>query len=85
MCWRRNTPIYEYRCENCRERVEVLVRSEMSAPPTCPNCGSPLLEKLLSVPYVMKGQRRPAGLTCCGQEDRCEAPACSTDEVCRRR
>lgn len=78
-------PIYEYRCENCGEQVEVLVRSRTSASPTCPNCGSSLLEKLLSVPYVMKGERRPAGLTCCGQEERCESPPCSTDEVCRRR
>ncbi|MBL7183694.1 MAG: zinc ribbon domain-containing protein [Anaerolineae bacterium] len=78
-------PVYEYRCENCGEQVEVLVRSRTSTPPTCPNCGSSLLEKLLSVPYVMKGERHPAGLTCCGRGERCEAPPCSTDEVCRRR
>jgi putative FmdB family regulatory protein len=78
-------PIYEYRCENCGEQVEVLVRSETSALPTCPNCGNPRLEKLLSVPYVMSGERRPAGLTCCGREERCQAPPCSTDDVCRRR
>jgi putative FmdB family regulatory protein len=77
-------PVYKYRCGNCGERVEVLVRSE-STTPTCPNCGSPRLEKLLSVPYVMSGERRPAGLTCCGREERCEAPPCSTDDVCRRR
>jgi hypothetical protein len=63
----------------------VLVRSETGASPTCPNCGSPRLEKLLSVPYVMSGERRPAGLTCCGREERCDAPPCSTDEICRRR
>ena len=72
-------PIYEYRCKNCEERVEVLVRSEISVSPTCPNCGSPRLEKLLSVPYVMSRERRPAGLTCCGREERCEAPPCSMD------
>ena len=44
-------PTYEYRCENCGERVEVLILSETSAPPTCPNCGSRWLDKLLSVPY----------------------------------
>jgi putative FmdB family regulatory protein len=77
-------PVYEYRCKNCGEQVEVLVRSK-SIPPTCPNCGSPRLEKLLSVPYVMSGERRPAGLTCCGREERCEAPPCSTDDSCRRR
>ena len=78
-------PIYEYRCENCGERVEVFVRSEMSAPPTCPDCGSPLLDKLLSAPYVIKGQRHPAGLMCCGREERCESPSCSAEEVCTRR
>ena len=77
-------PIYEYRCETCGEQVEVLVRSE-STPLTCPNCGSSRLEKLLSVPYVMSGERRPAGLTCCGRDERCEASPCSTDDACRRR
>ena len=77
-------PIYEYRCKNCEEQVEVLVRSRTSNPPTCPNCGSSLLEKLLSVPYVMKGERRPAGLTCCGREERCEAPPCSDAQACHR-
>jgi putative FmdB family regulatory protein len=77
-------PVYEYRCKNCGEQVEVLVRSK-STLPTCPNCGSPRLEKLLSVPYVMSGERRPAGLTCCGREERCEAPPCAADDVCRRR
>jgi len=78
-------PVYEYRCEYCGEQVEALVRSEASTPPTCPHCGSSLLEKLLSVPYVMSGEKRPAGQTCCGREERCEAPPCSTDDVCRRR
>lgn len=79
-------PLYEYRCENCGEQVEVLVRSEMSAPPTCPNCGSPLLEKLFSVPYVLSGRtHRPSGLTCCGREERCESPPCSNDRVCHCR
>lgn len=78
-------PIYEYHCVSCGEQVEVLVRSETSIPPTCPNCGSSLLEKLLSAPYVMRGERRPAGRTCCGREERCEAPPCSTDQVCGRR
>jgi putative FmdB family regulatory protein len=53
-------PVYEYRCKNCGEQVEVLVRSK-STLPTCPNCGSPRLEKLLSVPYVMSGERRSHG------------------------
>ncbi len=71
-------PVYEYRCNNCEEQVEMLVRSE-STRLACPICGSLDLEKLLSVPYVMTGERRPAGQTCCGREERCQAPPCSTD------
>jgi len=77
-------PIYEYRCKNCGERVEILVRSESNGSPICPNCGSALLEKLLSAPHVMTGQRRPAGRTCCGREERCETPPCSEGGACRR-
>jgi len=76
-------PIYEYRCENCGERVEVLVRSA-AAKPTCPHCGQPLHDRLISAPHVLSNPR-PAGQTCCGRDERCEAPPCSTDDVCRRR
>ncbi len=78
-------PIYEYRCANCAEQTEVLVRLGGTAP-LCPHCGSPLLEKLFSAPYVMSGQTaRPKGRTCCGQEERCATPPCSTDQGCRRK
>ncbi len=42
-------PIYEYRCEDCRRRVSLLVRS-ISNPgtPTCPRCGGHRLERLMS-------------------------------------
>lgn len=76
-------PIYEYRCSTCGERVEVLVRSSATTP-LCPECGSPLTDKLFSVANVLSGQTsRPPGLTCCGQEERCESPACSQDGACR--
>lgn len=77
-------PIYEYRCENCGEQVEILVRSRMSAPPACPHCGSTRLGRLLSLPHVVTGERRPAGHTCCGREERCDTPPCSEDQGCRR-
>ena len=70
-------PIYEYQCAGCGQRVEVLVRSAGSEA-ICPQCGSQLSEKLFSVPHVMSGEtRRPAGHTCCGQEERCDRPPCS--------
>lgn len=78
-------PIYEYRCQNCGERVEVWLRS-WGEEPRCPNCESALLQKLFSAPYVIsRGRPHPAGTTCCGQEERCATPPCPTGEECRRR
>lgn len=78
-------PIYEYRCADCGEKTEVLIGAN-SAAPRCPQCGSPLLEKLFSVPYVMGSETaRPKGRTCCGREERCATPPCSTEEGCTRR
>jgi putative FmdB family regulatory protein len=76
-------PIYEYRCTECGNRVEVLVRSDASAP-RCPDCDSVLADKLFSLPNVLKmADRRPAGHTCCGREERCDTPSCSTWGECR--
>jgi putative FmdB family regulatory protein len=76
-------PIYEYRCGTCGRRVEVLVRSSATKP-LCPNCGSQLTDKLFSVPNVLSERaRRPAGHTCCGQEERCDAPPCASGDGCR--
>jgi putative FmdB family regulatory protein len=85
-------PIYEYLCRNCGERVEVLVRPSTgsghrsgSDAPRCPQCGSFLSEKLFSVPNVISRWGQPSGGgTCCGREERCATPPCSTGEVCRR-
>lgn len=40
-------PLYEYRCADCNEAHELLVRSDET--PACPDCGSDRLQKLLSV------------------------------------
>jgi putative FmdB family regulatory protein len=78
-------PIYEYRCTNCGEKSEVLVQFGQALP-SCPSCGSPLLEKMVSAPYVMRGAvARPKGRTCCGQEERCATPPCTTERGCRRK
>ena len=77
-------PIYEYRCKECGERIEVLIRSEKDLP-SCPNCGSTRMEKLISAPQVrMDGFSPSGGLTCCGREERCQIPPCSIDGTCRR-
>ena len=57
-------PIYEYNCAACERDFELLVRG--SEKPTCPDCGSTRLDKLLSVPtaHVAGGSSLPI----------CEAP-----------
>ncbi len=77
-------PIYEYRCGGCGARVEVLVRSGSEAP-RCPHCGAPLTDKLLSAAFASSGQTaRQAGHTCCGREERCDRPPCSSGDSCAR-
>jgi putative FmdB family regulatory protein len=50
-------PIYEYRCGGCRRRVSIFFRSISSATEgaTCPECGSPNLERLFSRVLVRRG------------------------------
>ena len=76
-------PIYEYRCRECAEAFEVLVRAGTAV--VCPSCGSLAVDKLISVPCVSSGQTtRQAGHTRCGRDERCASPPCSTGETCRR-
>jgi putative FmdB family regulatory protein len=43
-------PIYEYRCQACRQQFEVLVRP--GTQPACPACESQQLERLISLPAI---------------------------------
>jgi putative FmdB family regulatory protein len=75
-------PIYEYRCQECGETFEILVRGSTTI--VCPQCGSSLLSKLLSAPFIASGRTvRPVGHTCCGREERCSTPPCSSGGACR--
>lgn len=72
-------PIYEYRCHNCRQDVEVLLLNRGDSP-TCPHCGAALSEKRITAAHHRTASREaPAeGLTCCGREERCDSPACGS-------
>jgi putative FmdB family regulatory protein len=75
-------PLYEYRCRACNATFEMLVRAGSRV--ACPHCGDSSVDKLLSAPTVLSGQTaRPAGRTCCGREERCDTPPCSTGDLCR--
>lgn len=77
-------PIYEYRCQNCQQTVEVLILSGEEAL-VCPSCGHPLTEKIVSAPYHRMGRaNEQRGLTCCGRNERCDAPPCGSGGGCSR-
>ena len=78
-------PIYDYRCQECGKVSEIFLRSLDSQATRCPDCGSGKLEKLVSASYVVRTDASAPGTTCCGRTERCEAPPCSTGDVCRRR
>jgi putative FmdB family regulatory protein len=42
-------PLYEYRCKECGEEFEELMRSQDAQNPPCPACGSPATEKKMSL------------------------------------
>ena len=60
-------PLFEYRCRACGAEVELLVRSAET--PSCPECQSDNLEKLVSGFAVGKRESRPRPCGCGGPED----------------
>ena len=65
-------PLYEYRCDACDGRFELLVR-RFNDPAACPDCGSAVVEKLLSTFAMAASDAAPAtwggpssGGACCG-------------------
>ncbi len=77
-------PIYEYRCAHCGRISEIWqgvgTRSDSLQ---CRHCGDRRMEKLLSATHALMNPR-PKGATCCGREERCNKPPCSSDGPCRR-
>ena len=77
-------PIYEYRCRSCGSTTEIWqgvgTRSDTLE---CKNCKGGELEKVLSVSHSVKNPR-PKGSTCCGREERCDKPPCSSGGSCHR-
>ena len=78
-------PIYDFRCQECGEVSEFLVYSTRSDRKlACSGCGSQNLERLISAPTLLRDRFTVPGTTCCGREERCDTPPCSTGERCKR-
>lgn len=80
-------PIYEYACRDCGEVSEFILPAGHGASPelACPECGSDKLQKRISLPGGINiGSPRQPGSTCCGRDERCDAPPCSTGGQCRK-
>ncbi len=67
-------PFYDFRCRSCGEINELFLRDGNVSGATCPACESGEMEKLLSSFNTARSYKRPHGMTCCGREERCEAP-----------
>ncbi len=76
-------PIYDYKCEDCGQVSEILVRNP-SDTTRCPGCGSGNVERLVAAASVIRMDGPMPGRTCCGREERCVAPPCSTGDTCHR-
>jgi putative FmdB family regulatory protein len=78
-------PIYEYECKSCGAISEFLATFRNNETISCRSCGSLKMEKIMSAAsFLDRTMDRVPGHTCCGREERCEAPPCSTGSACKR-
>ncbi len=69
-------PIYEYRCGECENRFEKLIRRAMDETSlVCPKCGSTLLDREFST-FAAHGAATPTAEPGCGNM------ACPNRSVC---
>jgi putative FmdB family regulatory protein len=45
-------PLYEYRCDHCRKKTEVIQSYSEKPLKICPHCGERKLKKLMSAPAI---------------------------------
>ena len=48
-------PIYEYRCRDCEEEIEVTQRITDDPLQTCPKCGGALSKLISNTSFILKG------------------------------
>lgn len=78
-------PIYEYRCKSCDNITEFLMGIGEDVEISCSQCGGIEMEKVMSTAsFLNQTTGRIPGQTCCGRQERCDTPQCSTGDTCRR-
>lgn len=78
-------PIFEYQCKVCGSVSEFLIGVGQNQTITCKKCGSLEMERILSTPFFLTSTvKSNQGPTCCGREERCETPPCSSEGICKR-
>jgi putative FmdB family regulatory protein len=66
-------PIYEYLCQDCDKKFEVIrSMSQADAPLKCQECGGEHVKRKLAVFYAMSG-----GHSVAGTSDSCDCGSCS--------
>ncbi len=76
-------PVYEYKCRDCGAAFEIMAHGYEAVPGLkCPSCGALNVQKLFSVPALVKNSCGDSGGACCGQEQRCDMPGCSNGNGC---
>jgi putative FmdB family regulatory protein len=80
----KEMPIYEYRCPSCGGTSEIWegvgTRKDSLE---CKHCGERNVERILSLSHPVKNPR-PKGSTCCGRQERCSTPPCSSGGTCHK-
>ncbi len=69
-------PLYEYRCEKCRKKFEVLIFN-ISEKVKCKYCGSKSIKKLLSTFGISGGVKDKSSNSPSTSSSGCSASSCS--------
>lgn len=78
-------PIYEYQCKACGVVSEFLINIDKDDVISCKSCGNLEMERVLSpASFQVRSVGHTPGKTCCGREERCDTPPCSSGGSCRR-
>lgn len=72
-------PLYDFECEDCNARVELLIRG--AEKPVCSECGSERVRQLLSVPAAPRsnGASLPIANDCDPSLPPCNPMCCRLD------